>query len=235
MYFLLPPSETKATGGSQSFALEQLSFPDLIEVRKAVLGAYGSSEIYGVLGMAAIDRYTGTLFSAVHGRGLKGTSTANNSLTEAERALAHGAVFIQSALFGLVGVNDALPVYKLNPSRKLNGLDLKKTWADAHLSLWSAFGSAPILDLRSKAYAELAPIPAEVGAYSVVVFVEKDNGVREQLNHFNKKSKGQLVRSALIGQEIPKTIDELAERASLAGLKLEVSDRVITVVTRQAT
>ncbi len=235
MYLLLPPSETKAAGGSRNFALEQLTFPNLKEARSAVMTAYGTSEIQQAPAMPAIDRYTGTLFSAVHGRGLKGSITANNSLTQDERDLAEGAVFIQSALFGLVGVNDALPVYKLNPSRKLNGLDLRKTWAPAHDLLWSSFGSEPILDLRSKAYADLAPIPAEVGAYSVVVFVEKDNGIREQLNHFNKKAKGQLVRSALTGQGIPKTIEELAERASLAGLKLEVSDSVITVVTRQAT
>lgn len=235
MYFLLPPSETKASGGSQSFTLEHLSFSELNDARSAVLDAFGSSDITQAPGMFAIDRYTGTLFSAVHGRGLKGTSTANNVLTKAERELAEGAVFIQSALFGLVGVNDVLPVYKLNPSRKLNGLDLKKTWSAAHHSLWLGFGSAPILDLRSKAYAELAPIPAEIGAYSVVVFVEKDNGVREQLNHFNKKAKGQLVRSALTGQVLPKSIDELAQRADLVGLKLEVSDRVITVITRQAT
>lgn len=232
MYFLLPPSETKATGGSGPFSLEQLTFSGLADARSAVLSAYGPAELERAPGMAAIDRYTGTLFSAVHGRGLKGTPTADNSLNETERELAKRSVFIQSALFGLVSALDPIPSYKLNPARLLNGLNLKTTWAQAHSAVWQQLAGRPIIDLRSKAYAQLAPIPEHLHAFTVSVFVQRPDGQLEQLNHFNKKAKGQLVRSVLTARSLPNSIDELAERAGQGGIRLEVSDRILTVVTR---
>jgi cytoplasmic iron level regulating protein YaaA (DUF328/UPF0246 family) len=95
--------------------------------------------------------------------------------------------------------------------------------------------SGPVIDLRSKAYAELAPLPADIDAYSVTVFVERANGTREQLNHFNKKAKGQLVRSALISDKAPETIAQLKACAKKVGLALEVSGKEMTIITKDAT
>ena len=185
--------------------------------------------------MRAIDRYTGTLFGAIHGRGLKGTPTEHNSLTAAEIARAKSTVLIQSAMFGLIPATDLIPEYKLSPSKLLNGLNLKKLWSEAHLGIWPRLTGGLIIDLRSKAYAELAPIPAGIEHFSVTVEVEYPDGSRRTLNHFNKKAKGQLVRAALTAKKAPETLTELKACAKRVGLSIEVSGNILTLVTREAT
>jgi hypothetical protein len=72
-------------------------------------------------------------------------------------------------------------------------------------------------------------------SHKVTVFVEREDGSREQLNHFNKKAKGQLVRAALMAKTPPATIKDLQKCAAKAGLKVEVAGSMLTVVTRSAT
>jgi cytoplasmic iron level regulating protein YaaA (DUF328/UPF0246 family) len=69
----------------------------------------------------------------------------------------------------------------------------------------------------------------------VTVYVERADGTLEQLNHFNKKAKGQLVRSALTATSEPKSIADLKKCAKKAGLKLEVKGKEITLITNEAT
>jgi cytoplasmic iron level regulating protein YaaA (DUF328/UPF0246 family) len=240
MLFLIPPSETKATGGgSINITQAHLTFGGLDPVRDKVLEAYiqatGHSEIKSAPTMAAIHRYTGTIYGAIHGRGLKGTPTANNTLNTDELARARTMVLIQSALFGVVAATDLIPSYKISPSKLICGINLKRVWPQVHDEFaWARLANEPVIDLRSKAYAELAPLPADADAYTVNVFVERADGTREQLNHFNKKAKGQLVRSAIIAAKEPKTIAELKSCAKNVGLKLEVKGKEITLITKDA-
>lgn len=239
MLFLLPPSETKAKGGSAiNIHQAATTFGGLNPAREQVLEAYKKfttdASIDSAPTMAAIERYTGTLYSAIHGRGLKGTPTANNSLNATELKRAKQLVLIQSALFGLIGATDPIPEYKLNPSKLINGLNLKKLWNAAHEIIWPRISNGPIIDLRSKVYAELAEAPNGTEIYRVTVFVERPDGSREQLNHFNKKAKGQLVRAAITAKEPPETIADLKRCAKSAGLKLEVSGREINLITTEA-
>jgi cytoplasmic iron level regulating protein YaaA (DUF328/UPF0246 family) len=241
MLFLIPPSETKANGGgSIKITQAHLTFGGLDATRDQILQAYieasGDSGIKSAPTMPAIDRYTGTLYSAIHGRGLKGTPTANNSLSTREIARARTMVLIQSALFGVISATDLIPEYKISPSKSLSGLILKKIWPEPHNDFaWARLAAGPIIDLRSKAYAELAPLPNQLDSYSVTVFVERADGSREQLNHFNKKAKGQLVRSALISKTAPESIAQLKTCAKKLGLVLEVSGKEITLITSEAT
>jgi cytoplasmic iron level regulating protein YaaA (DUF328/UPF0246 family) len=175
------------------------------------------------------------LYGALHGRGLKGTPTENNSLTTYEVARAKSTVLIQSAMFGLIPATDLIPEYKINATKNLNGLSLKRLWAEAHEAIWPRLAGGLIVDLRSKTYADLAPIPEGLPSFKVTVFVEREDGSREQLNHFNKKAKGQLVRAALMAKTPPETIKDLQKCAAKAGLKVEVTGSMLTVVTRSAT
>lgn len=239
MLFLIPPSETKALGGgSINITQAHMTFGGLDPTRDKVLEAYikdTEKDIRLAPTMEAISRYTGTLYSAIHGRGLKGTPTANNSLSPAELARARTMVLIQSALFGVISATDLIPNYKVSPSKLICGINLKRVWPEPHNNFaWARLVQGPIIDLRSKAYAELAPLPEASETYTVNVFVERSDGTREQLNHFNKKAKGQLVRSALVAANEPQTIADLKKCAKKAGLKLEVKGKEIVLITSDA-
>ena len=236
MLFLLPPSESKAKGGG-ALTLDRvaLTFGTLTAARDAVRAAYESAnpgvDVLNAPTMPAIDRYDGTLFGAIHGRGLKGSGTEHNSLGAAERERAKDLLFIQSALFGLIPASNLIPAYKLSAGASLPGLvspdsgaraTLRGVWADAHLSVFKRLAdSAPLIDLRSRAYAELAPIPDGIESFWVEVL---DAGSGKALNHFNKKSKGELVRAVLEAAEAPRSIAELADVAAGAGMRLTVDE-----------
>ncbi|MFM6966209.1 MAG: peroxide stress protein YaaA [Rhodoluna sp.] len=236
MLFLLPPSETKRSGGG-SLTIDQvaLTFGGLNGAREVVMQAAGAEALLSAPTMRAIDRYTGTLYGAIHGRGLKGTPTEHNALTSDESKRAKQTVLIQSAMFGLIPSTDHIPEYKISPSKNLGGLNLKQVWSQAHAAIWPRLTGGIIIDLRSKAYADLAPIPAEIEHYTVTVEVEYPDGSRRALNHFNKKAKGQLVRAALTAKKAPESLRELKACAKRVGLTVEVSGRQLTLVTREAT
>ena len=236
MLFLLPPSETKRPGGG-SLTIDQvaLTFGGLNKARETVIEAAGAQNLLTAPTLRALDRYTGTLFGALHGRGLKGTPTENNSLTSDEVARAKSTVMIQSAMFGLIPATDLIPEYKINATKNLNGLSLKRLWSEAHEAIWPRLAGGLIVDLRSNTYADLAPLPEGLPAYKVTVYVEREDGSREQLNHFNKKAKGQLVRAVLMAKTTPETIKDLQRCAAKAGLKVEVSGSMLTGLTRSAT
>lgn len=236
MLFLIPPSETKSVGGQPAaLGLANFRFAQLNEARELVFAESQNPSLLSQPTMPAIDRYIGTLYSAIHGRGLKGTPTAGNQLSDRERARAADSVLIQSAMYGLVSASDEIAAYKLSPSKNVNGLNLKRHWSRAHESIWSAIGEELIIDLRSKAYAELAPLPQTSNSYYVDVFYQAPDGSLAQMNHFNKKAKGQLVRAALTADSTPKTIDELIDCATAAGLSVTETKGRLTVITKQAT
>ena len=235
MLFLLPPSETKAKGGG-ALTIDQvaLTFGGLNATRDLVRNAAGLDSVLTAPTMPALDRYTGTLYGAIHGRGLKGTPTQHNQLSALERARAKTSVLVQSAMFGLIPATDLIPEYKLSPTKNLGGVNLKKVWGEAHLAIWPRLQGL-VIDLRSKSYADLAPIPSSVEHFTVTVFVEREDGSLEQLNHFNKKAKGQLVRAALTAKKAPETIKDLQKCAAAAGLKLVVKGSELTLITTSAT
>jgi len=236
MLFLLPPSECKVEGGQPlSIDMIALTFGGMQPARDLVLEKvqeYSKSvpaktkmraehlaqnlEVLTSPIMPAIDRYDGTLFDALHGRGLKGTPTEFNQLTKDERERAKESVFIQSALFGLIPATNLIPNYRFSAGTKLPGFNLKKHWSEAHKVIWKRLEGQQIIDLRSNAYAELAPIPEGFNALTVEVY-DKVSG--KAMNHFNKKAKGQFVRAYLQGAE---TLEEMAIAVNL-DMKIEGS------------
>lgn len=244
MLFLLPPSECKVEGGSP-LTLEHvaLTFGAMQPARDLVLEKvieYSKSaqaktkmraehlqqnlEVLTSPTMPAIDRYSGTLYDALHGRGLKGSPTEFNTLTKNERERAKESVFIQSALFGLIPASNLIPNYRFSAGTKIQGFDLKKHWSEAHSIIWKRLEGQQIIDLRSNAYAELAPIPEGFNALTVEVF-DKVSG--KAMNHFNKKAKGQFVRAYLQGAE---TLEQMAKAANL---EMKIEDSRLMLFTDQ--
>jgi uncharacterized protein len=265
MLFLLPPSETKATGtypgvieSKKPLKLSGLAFKPLTDARQQLISQLialsgNPAQAQKVLGlsakqlddiqrnaelsisatMPAINRYTGTLFDAVHGRGLKGTANEFAHLDGAAMARAADSVLIQSPLFGLIRATDSIPYYRFSATTRLPGLSLKQHWQTAHEGLLSEL-LGPVLDMRSKSYAEFAPLPDRVEGFTLDVLLVDAAGNRTTMNHFSKKSKGQLLHAALTALKAPQTIKDLAVLAKRIGFNLEISDRALTLLVPAA-
>jgi cytoplasmic iron level regulating protein YaaA (DUF328/UPF0246 family) len=246
---LLPPSETKRIGGS-NLTIEQvhLSYGQLNEARDLILDALinvckSKAEATKVLKlspkqqgdrelnlairqaptMPAYERYEGTLYKAI------GIET----LTKHEVDLMRGNVLIQSALFGLISATDRIPWYRLSANTVLPKVSLKKVWREHQEAAYNRLVDMPIIDLRSKAYVDLAPIPGHLDSYWVEVVAEDSKGQRRALNHFNKTAKGELVGAFLRAKTPPKTLTQLKAVAKKAGLGLEVEGKTIYLITSE--
>lgn len=262
MLLLLPPSETKDVGGKPlNIGQVALTFGQLNEAREQVYDALktlceGQADVAAkVLGlgkkqldevqvnlevqtspiMPALDRYTGTLYDGLHGRGLKGSATEFASLSQAQRDRAKDSLLIQSALFGLIPAMNLIPNYRLSATTRLPGLSLVDVWAEAHQRVWPRLEDLPLIDLRSKSYAELAPIPDSVPSYWVEVVAEGADGQQRALNHFNKKAKGEFVREVLSLSSPASSFADLKRAAKAAGLRLEESKAQLVLITKETT
>lgn len=231
MKILLPPSETKHEGGDGSpLDLDSLVLPSLNERRSAVLEALidlaadeeaarrvlklserqrgdiaHNRALRSSPTMPAIDRYTGVLFDALDAR----------SLSAASRRWLGEHVWIHSAPLGPVGALDALPTYRLAAGTSLPGLPaLRRHWAEATSAAIAEADPSFVLDLRSEAYVALGPVPGAVSSAYVRVVTAHGRA----LNHFNKKSKGLLVRA--IAEDRPRV-------SSLRGLRAWAQKRGI--------
>jgi cytoplasmic iron level regulating protein YaaA (DUF328/UPF0246 family) len=205
---LLPPSETKATGGDGApLDLASLGHPALNPVRRRVAealvrsaadpaaarAALGLSErqsdallanaaLFEAPTLPGLRRYTGVLYDAL----------GYDTLPRAARGRADEMLVVVSALFGLVRATDPIPAYRLSGGSVLPELGpLPALWRPVLAPVLAAV-DGPVLDLRSGAYAALAPVP---GAITVRVLTERTDGSRSVVSHFNKHHKGLLARS----------------------------------------
>mgnify|MGYP000105318342 CR=1 FL=1 len=234
MRILLPPSETKDIGGSDSSLAERPIEDSLSEARSEVIDALlrlcedsevaakalklGPKQLVDIdrnlelltsATMPAIERYTGVLFDALKADGLPKTEQ----------------LMIQSSLFGLIPASTNIPYYRLSWDGKFPELNLKKHWQAAHQDFFDGFDG--VLDMRSKSYQQLAPVEA-VDSWVVEVLVEYADGSKKPLNHFNKKAKGVFARHASNAQI--KSIDQAFEIASQAGQRAEVEGSILTLI-----
>ena len=249
MLLLLPPSETKRIGGS-NLTIEQvhLSYGQLNEARDLVLedllklckkkdlaakvlklSKKQLGEIDFNLGiktaptMPAYQRYEGTLYKAI--------DVTSFGPHEVEQMRTH--VLMQSALFGLISATDRIPWYRLSAGTVLPKVSLKRVWKEHQDAAWARLVDFPIIDLRSKAYVDLAPIPSNLDSYWVEVVAEDSKGQRKALNHFNKTAKGEFVGAFVRAKAAPKTIAQLKAVAKKAGLGLEVDGNTIYLITSE--
>lgn len=233
MLVLLPPSETKSAGGAGGpLDLGSLSFPSLTSVRIEIaealvkladdppaaraalaLSPHQDDEIERNAALftspttPALERYTGVLYDALDVR----------TLTRAQRARADARLAVGSALFGLVRAGDPIPAYRLSAGSALPGLpSLRSLWRPV---LPAALATDElVVDLRSGAYAQLAPAP---GAVTVQVLTERPDGRREVVSHFNKAHKGRVARVLATTTAEPADARRLAALLRRAGLRVE--------------
>lgn len=250
MIVLLPPSETKRSGGDgPPLHLDALGFAELNPVRvglldelvklaanrpacRAALGISAAQDaeidrnaaLWTAPTLAAIDRYTGVLYDALDIGSLRGAA--------AGRARARLAV--GSALFGLLRADDPVPAYRLSAGSKLPGptgpaTTLAARWRPVLEPVLAGPADGQlVVDLRSGSYAALGRLP---GAVTVDVVSQRPDGSRAVVSHFNKAHKGRLARVLAVGRGEPDSAAKVAATARRAGMTVERDGNHLTVVT----
>ncbi|MGW8680697.1 peroxide stress protein YaaA [Streptomyces sp. NPDC055817] len=237
MLVLLPPSEGKAPSGRGApLKPESLSLAGLAGARQAVLDelvelcAADEDKAREVLGLSeglrgeiaknvelrttgarpAGEIYTGVLYDAL------GLAT----LDAAAKRRATRSLLVFSGLWGAVRVSDRIPSYRCSMGVKLPGLGaLGAHWRGPMAEvLPEAAGDGLVLDLRSSAYTSAWKPKGEVAGRTATVRVlhaqtDPVTGVekRSVVSHFNKATKGRIVRKLLETGTTPADPAELVE------------------------
>lgn len=239
MLVLLPPSEGKASSGRGApLKPESLSLPELAAARETVLEelvelcAADEDKAREVLGLSeglrgeiaknaglrtagarpAGEIYTGVLYDALD----------LASLDPAAKRRAGRALLVFSGLWGAVRVTDRIPSYRCSMGVKLPGLGaLAGHWrAPMAEALPAVAGSGLVLDLRSAAYAAAWKPKGETAGRTATVRV-LHAPTRKVVSHFNKATKGRIVRSLLQAGAAPKGPGELVEALRDLGYEVE--------------
>jgi cytoplasmic iron level regulating protein YaaA (DUF328/UPF0246 family) len=236
---LLPPSEGKtAPTRGKPLALHDLGHLTLTATRRTLVHALVSAserpDAAALLGVGhtqldLIDRnrslitaptaradriYTGVLYDAL---GL-------DSLSPAGRRRAARRVAITSSVFGLVRPGDRIPAYRLSGDAALPGLgSIAGVWrpvlGDA---VRAALGPGLLVDLRSTTYAAFWRPPANLARRTATVRVlHEAGGRRTVVSHFNKATKGRIVRALLEDGRDARTPAALARLLGDLGWQVE--------------
>ncbi|MGK5681717.1 YaaA family protein [Actinoplanes sp. URMC 104] len=250
MLILLPPSEgkTPATEGDPVDPAA-LWLPALAPARRRVLtrlvamcrrtSARGIAGSLATLGLSAgqtseVTRnaalesapaapaasvYSGVLYEALDAASLPAPA--------GEWLRSRAVVF--SGLWGVVRLGDRIPAYRLSVGVTLPSVGgLTSYWKKALPgALDREAQGRPVLDLRSGAYAAMWTPPAPTSATVRVLHERLVGGVptRSVVSHFNKATKGRLVRSLSEAAAAPTSIDEVV--TALRDLKYTVEEQPV--------
>jgi uncharacterized protein len=211
---LLPPSEGKAeprrgktltpSGGPLDHAREQVldalvalcSGPEETALRVLGLAPGQVDDVrrnarLRELPTAPAERiYTGVLYDAL------GLTT----LTPAAHRRALSRVAIVSSLYGVVRPGERIATYRLAGGVTLPGLGGVAAHWRSHLdpAVRSLAGRGLVVDLRSTTYAAFwRPGPDLAPRVAGVRVLQETDGRRQVVSHFNKATKGRLVRALL--------------------------------------
>lgn len=245
MFIFIPPSEGKAVPtDADPVSLGSLLLPELSGTRRALLESLvrlsrgSAGKALSALGLTegqrgeldhnrrlatapaapAADVYRGVLYDALDLPGLRREN-------EDAYRRARESVLVFSALWGVLRPEDRIPYYRCSAGVKLPRVgSVTAAWKaalDAPLS--GLLGEQLVVDLRSSSYTGLWRARGDrLGAartVSVRVLHEREvNGAlkRTVVSHFNKATKGRIVRSLLLDGAEPKTPEEFAD--ALRGL-----------------
>ncbi|CAM3800756.1 peroxide stress protein YaaA [Nocardioides zeicaulis] len=244
MLILLPPSEGKtAPRRGKPLDLAALSSPVLTPARTRLLDALVAlcrddpEQAATVLGLGPAQRdlvarnadlvaaptaradaiYTGVLYDALDPA----------TLSPAARRRATARLAVTSSLFGIVRPGDRIPAYRLSGDAVLPGVgSVAGVWREAlGGAVTDAVRGGLLVDLRSSTYAAFWRPPADLARRVATVRVlHESGGKRSVVSHFNKATKGRLVRALLEDGADPRTPTALADALRRLGWTVEVGD-----------
>ena len=244
MLILLPPSEGKtAARRGKALDLASLSSPVLTPTRTAMLEALTTlcredpEKAATVLGLGPAQRdlvernvhlataptsradaiYTGVLYDAL----------GFDTLSPAARRRATSRVAVTSSLFGIVRPGDRIPAYRLSGDAVLPGVgSVAGAWREVlGEAVTDAVRTGLLVDLRSSTYAAFwRPTKDLASRVATVRVLHESDGKRSVVSHFNKATKGRIVRALLEDGADPRTPRALAEALARLGWTVEVGD-----------
>ena len=233
---------TESTGRPAPVDLGALGVPGLVPARRAVLSALVTVSKRNDTGLAvlglgpgqrdeltrnvalrrapaypAAEIYTGVLYASLD----IGTLPPDAS------ARLDRSVLVFSGLWGVVRLGDRIPPYRCSIGITLPGVGgLAAHWRRALARpMRAVVADDLVLDLRSTGYASMwAPTGAAIGRTATVRVLHERlvDGVarRSVVSHFNKATKGRIVRDLAAAGADPRTPDDLV--AALRDLKYRV-------------
>ena len=250
MLVLLPPSEGKTEPPSgRPLDLDALSSPSLATTRRRVLAALvqvceaNATRAAKRLGLGPTQRdelarnaalhtaptaradavYTGVLYAAWDPA----------TLSAAGRAFADRHVATASALFGVIRAGDPIPAYRLSAGVELPRLGpVTNLWRKPLGPALDALTDGGLLiDLRSGTYVNLHKPAGELAARTATIRVLSEvDGVRKVVSHFNKATKGEIVRGICENGVDTRTPTGLADALRDLGWTVEIDGNRLDVV-----
>ena len=255
MLILLPPSETKTPpAAGDPLHLESLDLPELNPTRERLLRALMSvsrghrtramkrlglghtqaeavernARLLEVPAARADEVYTGVLY----------TAWDPTTLSTDARKRADESVAVASALFGLVRPGDHIPAYRLSSTVTLPRLGtVAGVWRPRlGPALERLVGDGLLMDLRSGSYVNLHRPAGELASRTATIRVLHERsahgkgGTRTVVSHFNKATKGRMVRDLLERDARPSDIGELRDALGDLGWTVERDGNRLDVV-----
>jgi cytoplasmic iron level regulating protein YaaA (DUF328/UPF0246 family) len=241
---LLPPSEGKtAARRGKSLDLAALTSPVLTPTRERLLDALTTlcrddpDRAASVLGLGPVQHdlvlrnavldtaptaradaiYTGVLYDALDFA----------TLTPAARRRATSRLAVTSSLFGIVRPGDRIPAYRLSGDAALPGVgSVAGAWREVlGEAITDGMGSGLLVDLRSSTYAAFwRPTKDLARRVATVRVLHESGGKRTVVSHFNKATKGRIVRALLEDGADPRTPRALADALTRLGWTVEVGE-----------
>ncbi len=173
----------------------------------------------------ADEVYSGVLYSALDFA----------SLNDRARKRADKTVAVASALFGLVRPSDHIPAYRLSGDVTLPRLGpVAGIWRKKlGPVLVDLVGEGLLIDLRSGMYVNLfKPTGVLAQQTASIRVLHEHHGTRKVVSHFNKATKGRIVRTLLEAGANPTTVDDLEIILTDLGWTLErQGSRLDVIVT----
>lgn len=170
--------------------------------------------------------YTGVLFGELD----------VSSLDDAARKRADVSIAIASGLFGLLRPGDPIPAYRLSGSVTLPRLGtVPGRWRTRLPRVISEqTGDGLLIDLRSGAYTALGRPPAAMADRTATMrILHEHNGTRRIVSHFNKATKGRIVRGLLESGADPSSVDALHTLLGDLGWTVERDGQRLDVVVAE--
>lgn len=223
MLILLPPSEGKlAPRRGRPLDLPGLGAPELTAARERLIRALhevstspGALATLGLTpGLADQLELNRSLTTAPTARadqiyrGVLYEALGFETLSPGARRRAGARVAVVSSVFGIVRPHDRIPAYRLAGGVNLPGVGPVSTYWRSHLAdvVPSMLGRGLLIDLRSSTYAGFwRPPPTSKARVVTVRVLHEYAGKRAVVSHFNKATKGRLVRALLEQGETPRT------------------------------